>query len=82
MGLVDRAKQGPPSTKNHECTIAILLRELPKDEARALSVMLADPLWSSAAIGRGVSEEYPKRGRLSGGTVSRHRVGECCCPKS
>ena len=66
----------PPQKKNREqCSVCILVENLPKEEADALDEMFRSHLWSGAAIARAITDEG--LGRISDNTIRRHRRGEC-----
>jgi hypothetical protein len=79
VSLAERAKQGPPVRKFHgpACGVGQLLVDLPKNDAAALRVMIADDSgWEHRQIARALNDEGHPIGRT---TVERHRSMRCTC---
>lgn len=58
------------------CSVALLLRTLPKAEAADLRAAVADAAVTGAAISRALTAFGH---RVTTNTVNRHRRGECGC---
>jgi hypothetical protein len=62
-----------------ECTVGLILRGLPDDEADELRIALDAPQYKSEAIARAlVSRGFD----IGGTTIGRHRKRVCKCPSS
>ena len=78
MALAEMLVSPPPIPKGPPCTVGLLLSRLPESERVSLEQMLADKWWRGTDISRAiVARGYA---RILGGTISRHRRGECLCP--
>lgn len=76
MGLLDDLKN--PNLYGHRpsvvCSTCLLLKELSKEEVKALEALLQNPKVSHASICRVLKANGI---HLSDGAVARHRRGEC-----
>jgi hypothetical protein len=74
MPLSERLRNPPPRVTGSECSVCLLLRELPKSESAALQTMLDDYSWTANHIYDAVTGEGHTIGRQ---TIGRHRRGDC-----
>ena len=79
MSLAERLRSVSKEPKGPPCTIRLLLDGMTKEDAQALTDVLADPTVQSRAIWRAlVAEGY----EISDSPVTRHRKGICLCSRS
>lgn len=76
MSLRDLAQAPATGPRWQECTVHYALRSLPAAEADALRDALDNDNVEHAAIARELRKLYVS---IKGGTVGRHRGGECEC---
>jgi thioesterase domain-containing protein len=71
-------------TKGPECSVAVLLRSLPPDDAATLeTVMAANQLeWPHTKIAEALADKTHMGDhavKMQAYTISRHRKGKCAC---
>lgn len=77
MALAERVNCPPRQMHGADCSVGILLRDLPPGESEALQTMLDDcETWTARAIWLAVSDEGHFIGHQS---IGRHRRKSCKC---
>ena len=74
MGLADALKAESGGKTGARCAVCITFGDLDAADVASLQAALADAHMSSAGIARALTSEGH---RISPGSVSRHRRGEC-----
>lgn len=81
MALAGRI--APSTMRNRQpCAVTLVVKSLPKSEAKELVAMLAkDSGWTGAAIADALDEEgYRADGKIvRANSINRHRLGRCAC---
>lgn len=79
MSLVERAQAKPPRMHGTDCSVGVLLRELPADERAALVAMLGTKEhrgWSQSEIYEALTKEGHYVGQQM---INKHRAENCRC---
>lgn len=80
MSTLDDALVGTRRKQGAKCSVSILLRDLPEDQAADLRAKMADPTVPSTALCRAIPVAF--NGREVGiWPLQRHRRGDCDCPR-
>ena len=62
-----------------KCSVRMLLETLNKDDKAVMETALANAAISHAQLARAVTDAG--LGKIGQGTISRHRAGDCGCPR-
>lgn len=76
MGLLDDIEAECRPAKGPVCGVVAILAALDATDRKVVQAALEDPAKSHAGIARALTRNGHS---VKGGTISRHRKGECSC---